>query len=755
MKVSIIIPFHKGDVFLEDCLESLSQGNYYDIETIIIEDHYIGNIEEVIRPYKQVLNIKCYKLEEDKQGVSAARNLGLDKAQGEYIYFLDSDDYIFENAIEQLVEAADEENADVVYGKKKYTWFKRTVFLEELEKASEEEEEEDGADDQTEEQEIEEQEDAENGNEIPFEELLVRKRKLAASRLLTKRVGLRHVSILNVLIRKDFIEENKIRFNEKILYYADLSFVIEVLENAKIFRKCYGSVYIKRNHNDPINFPAVSQMGGTEKFNEYVEAYYYAASLIPKDSDIRIRLDKKVINFYCNYFVTRIRRSKNPAWKNERFEIMQKLVLQMHPEAISVQKGYKKKLLKNLMDGNVDKTLHLVNKKLGMQKVKKIIKNRREIVKYCYRKYFLQKPILENYILFESFQGRSYSDSPKYIYEYICKNYPGKYKCIWALNDTKTEVPYGAIKVKRYGMKYAYYLACCKYYVVNVRQPLWYEKREDAILLETWHGTPLKKLFFDVEEVHSAAPLYKKEVYKQAKEWDYLIAANLFSSEHFRDAFMFENKMLEYGYPRNDIMHYENRDEIADSIREKLGIPKDKKTILYAPTWRDDEYFAPGQYKFELKLDLKKLQEELGDRYVVILRTHYLIANQIDVTGMEDFVFNLSKYNDISELYLVSDICITDYSSVFFDYANLKRPMLFFTYDLEKYRDVLRGFYIDIEEELPGPLLFDSDQIVDAIKNIDKVTEQYSEKYDKFYEKYCGLEDGHASENVVREVFGI
>ncbi len=754
MKVSIIIPFHKGDAFLEDCLESLRQGNYFDIETIIIEDHYTGDIERVIEPYQQELNIVCYQLDEEKQGVSAARNLGLDKAQGEYVYFLDSDDYIFENAIGQLVEAADEEEADVIYGKKKYTWFKRKVFLEELEKGSEEEEEEtddsEEADSQTEEQEIEEETE-----EIPFEELLMRKRKLAASRLLTKRVGLRHVSILNILIRRKFIEENNIRFNETILYYADLSFVIEVLEKARLFRKCYGSVYIKRNHNDPINFPAVSQMGGAEKFNEYVEAYYYAISLIPEDSDIRIRLDKKVINFYCNYFVTRIRRSKNPAWKNERFDTMQKLVSQMNPQAVSVQKGYKKKLLKSLLEGNVNKTLSLVNKKLGVQKVKKIIKNRREIVKYCYRKYFLKKPILENYILFESFQGRSYSDSPKYIYEYICKNYPGKYKCIWALNDTKTEVPYGAMKVKRYGMQYAYYLACCKYYVVNVRQPLWYEKREDAILLETWHGTPLKKLFFDVEEVHSAAPLYKKEVYKQAKEWDYLIAANLFSSEHFKDAFMFENKMLEYGYPRNDIMHYENKDEIADGIRTKLGIPKDKKTILYAPTWRDDEYFAPGQYKFELKLDLKKLQQELGDEYVVILRTHYLIANQIDVAGMEDFVFNLSKYNDISELYLISDICITDYSSVFFDYANLKRPMLFFTYDLEKYRDVLRGFYIDIEEELPGPLLFDNDQLVDAIKNIDRITEQYSEKYDKFYEKYCGLEDGHASENVVKEVFGL
>ena len=146
-------------------------------------------------------------------------------------------------------------------------------------------------------------------------------------------------------------------------------------------------------------------------------------------------------------------------------------------------------------------------------------------------------------------------------------------------------------------------------------------------------------------------------------------------------------------------------------------------------------------------------RKELGDEYVVLLRTHYFIADNLDTTGMEGFAYNLSKYDDIAELYLISDILITDYSSVFFDYANLKRPMLFFTYDLDKYRDVLRGFYIDMETELPGPLLFTNDEIIDSIKNIDKVSEKYKDVYDVFYERFCGWEDGHASENCIKEVF--
>ncbi len=298
-------------------------------------------------------------------------------------------------------------------------------------------------------------------------------------------------------------------------------------------------------------------------------------------------------------------------------------------------------------------------------------------------------------------------------------------------------------------------MARASYFVLNTRQPSWYIKRKKTTFLETWHGTPLKKLVFDQEEVTAASPLYKEQFYRQDKKWDYLIAANQFSSETFRRCFMYPNKMLEYGYPRNDIMHAENREEIAENLRRKLGIPEGKKTILYAPTWRDDEFYGSGQYKFTLKLDLPKMKAALGKEYVILLRTHYYIADSIDVTGVEDFAMNFSKYDDISELYLISDICITDYSSVFFDYANLRRPMLFFTYDLDKYRDVLRGFYIDMFTEVPGPLLFTTEEVIQAIQNIEAIKKKYEKRYDEFYERFCSWEDGHASENCVKEVFGL
>lgn len=327
------------------------------------------------------------------------------------------------------------------------------------------------------------------------------------------------------------------------------------------------------------------------------------------------------------------------------------------------------------------------------------------------------------------------------------------YKFVWIFKQPGKKIPGDPKQVKRFSFRYYYYLATSKYWISNSRMPLHLSKREGNIYIQTWHGTPLKKLVFDMAEIHSADPNYKKIFYQQSRRWDYLLSPNQYSSEIFRRAFKFEKKMLEFGYPRNDILYNPNQEEYAKSIKTKLGIPLDKKVILYAPTWRDDEYYGPGKYKFQLKLNLEEMQEHLGEEYIILLRMHYFIANNIDTANVNGFAYNLSKYDDIAELYLISDLLITDYSSVFFDYANLQRPILFYTYDLEKYRDTLRGFYINIEEDVPGPLLKTTNEVINAIKNIDMIQEEYKDRYDKFYNRFCEWDDGKASEKVVNTIF--
>ena len=776
MKVSVIVPFHKGISYLEDCLQSLAEQSYQDFELILVCDHVEEDIDTVISSYQTDLNIKILDTG-DKSGVAAARNAGLSAATGEYIYFLDSDDYISTNALELLAAKAEETNADFIYGKKIWTWFKRSIFIANFNTedttSEDEDEDEEGSSMDSAELNLENGGEAESKSSLQEDQLLnddsddedseyseeeskdKAKQKSAYYHMISARKGVRNMTVLHQLVRRTLIEERQIRFNEDIKFLSDYPFLLQVLEAASSYEYEPLAAYMKRNHNDAINLPALSQMRASKSFYEFSNTYLYAVTLIQKDGELRRRLDKKMIRYCIRFYAPNLRKNHKDPARLKKYNIMHNIICGMDKDLLHSYKGYSRKILKAFYHGDINATERKVKLHMKWKKLKRITRNQRTFSKFLYTRFFLQKPMKENWVFCESFFGKNYSDSPKYVYEYLSKQYPGKFRFIWVIDKKNTKIPYRHTKVKRFSFRYSYYLARSKYYIFNGRQPEWVKKRRGNIFLQTWHGTPLKKLVFDLEDINSATPRYKSQTYKQSRAWDYLIAANQYSSDIFRRCFMYDKTMLETGYPRNDILHDKNKEDIAEQIKVKLGIPKDKKTILYAPTWRDDEFYTKGRYKFTLKLDLALMKEKLGSEYVILLRTHYFIADALDVTGLEGFAFNLSKYDDISELYLISDILITDYSSVFFDYANLKRPMLFFTYDLEKYRDVLRGFYIDIEEELPGPLLFTTDEIITAVGNIGQIEKQYHQKYEKFYDKYCAWEDGQASRKVAEEVFDL
>ena len=357
-------------------------------------------------------------------------------------------------------------------------------------------------------------------------------------------------------------------------------------------------------------------------------------------------------------------------------------------------------------------------------------------------------------VVFESFLGKQYSDNPRAIYEYMVRHKPD-YQMYWSIERKSIKsFEYLDIKtVPRFSVKWLLLMTRAKYWVSNSRLPLWIPKPEKTIYVQTWHGSPLKRLAADMDEVHMPGTntiKYKKNFLKESSKWDYLISPNRYSSEIFERAFRFDKRMIESGYPRNDFLINSKTDETIKQIKEQNGLPKNKKVILYAPTWRDNQFHKKGKYKFELQMNLKRLQERFGNEYVIVLRLHYLVAENLDLTDYNDFVYDFSQYEDIRELYLISDLLITDYSSVFFDYANLKRPMLFFVYDIEEYRDHLRGFYFDFESKAPGPLVKTNEEIITEIEAIENGEFVFDEV---FYNKFCYLEDGNASKRVVEEIF--
>jgi CDP-glycerol glycerophosphotransferase len=371
---------------------------------------------------------------------------------------------------------------------------------------------------------------------------------------------------------------------------------------------------------------------------------------------------------------------------------------------------------------------------------------------------FLILSVNDKVIFFESSVGRNYSGNPKYVYEEIIKaGLDKKFRCVWSLEDTTIKIPGNAKKVKRARLTYLYFLAIAKIWVCDTRQPAFLVKRPETTYIQLWHGTPLKKLAMDLDvlEISDGMGLseYKRLFKENTKTWDYLISQSNYTTEKFRSSFDFRKNILETGFPRNDILFKKNNEKSINSIKNNYNIPSDKKIILYAPTWRDDEFYENGIYKFSSSLDIDLLQKELSDTHIILVKLHYLVKDSIDWSNYEGFVYKCDHLWDIQNLYLISDVLVTDYSSVMFDYAILKRPMIIFAYDYEKYRDNLRGFYFNIFEEFPGPIVDNTIDLIDSLKNYDY--SKYINEYNAFINKFTSFDDGNASSRIVKLILEI
>ncbi|GLU49352.1 bifunctional glycosyltransferase/CDP-glycerol:glycerophosphate glycerophosphotransferase [Nocardiopsis ansamitocini] len=363
----------------------------------------------------------------------------------------------------------------------------------------------------------------------------------------------------------------------------------------------------------------------------------------------------------------------------------------------------------------------------------------------------LRKQPIAPGLLFDSYTGKQFSDSPRGIYEELVRRGIDR-PASWLVRDQQVALPDGLTPVPHTSREYFDALARSEFIVSNAHLPLWFEKRPGQTVVQTWHGSMLKRIGFDIEHVQFASRNYHERLRHETKQWDFLVSPSPWATPILQRAFQFEGEILETGYPRNDIFHSPQRDALTREVRERLGLPEGKKVVLYAPTWRDDKFYSPGKYKLDLHLDLQRMYERLGDDHVLMVRRHPNIVDRVPVVG-EGFVWDVSTYPEIQELFLVTDLLVTDYSSLMFDFANTGRPILFFTYDLADYRDNLRGFYFDFNETAPGPLLMTSDEVIGAIENIDETHAAHQDKYRAFVKQFCPLDDGKAAARIVDRLF--
>lgn len=321
---------------------------------------------------------------------------------------------------------------------------------------------------------------------------------------------------------------------------------------------------------------------------------------------------------------------------------------------------------------------------------------------------------------------------------------------MWIVDDDHgaAETASAGFEVVRAGSSaYPRVLARARWFVSDVNFPDYLVRRPGQIHLQTQHGTPLKTMGFDLRSrPQSAGGMNFERLRARCARWDFVISSNPYSSEIWRSAFPFDYEMLEIGYPRNDRLALASAaDRVA--ARKSLGLG-DEPVVLYAPTLRD--YLSQEPLRLDPARLLADLGHALGEPPSLLMRAHYLrdgLGHRTAPAG----VIDVSRHREVETLMIASDVLVTDYSSVMFDYAILGRPIVLYVDDWEEY-ERSRGTYLDIREEGPGDPVYTQDQLVGALADALSGARD-DRRLAAFRDRFCPWDDGRASERAVAAVF--
>ena len=366
-----------------------------------------------------------------------------------------------------------------------------------------------------------------------------------------------------------------------------------------------------------------------------------------------------------------------------------------------------------------------------------------------YRLLLSRLPLRRDSMMFESQLGRAFTDSPKYVYLAL-RAAGDQRRAVWSSAVGRAGFPDDAIVVPRDSWRYYYELARAQIWVDNQGLP-WPARRRDGVTyLQTWHGSPYKAMGFDQPQLQFASQSEREKFLRDVSRWTHFCVQSPFAEQTFASAFRHRAISLRTGYPRNDPLLSADAAAVAKELRSRLELPDDRRIILYAPTFRDSRRITGGRNR--LPFNLGRLGEEVGDSCYLLVRAHYLDRGQVPARHAS-FARDVSTYPDVTELLLLADGLITDYSSVMFDYALLRRPMLFFAYDLELY-SLSRGEYFDLEEEAPGPVVRTEDEVAQWLADPLAAHADYAERHERFLQRFCTFETGAASRQALASILG-
>ena len=731
-KVSVIVPVYNVEPYIEHCLETLVNQTLTEIEIIVVNDGSTDNSQVSVDRYAKKYPDRVFPYHKENGGLSDARNFGMQRARGDYIGFVDSDDYVEETMFEKLYEKAAQEDADIVvcgyYAIDEAAGKTKTL---------------------------------QTGNLSYFNKSLFDNPKL---------LYVNAPYAWNKLFRRSMLEENALQFPKGLIFEdiatsypaflcaAKISKVDEPLYHYYLRRK--GSITATYSNKFMQLLDSLSIMNDFYKKRKHFLTFANVLLFInlkhifirffefPMHNarDFQLQFLKKSFAHLNQYF---------PRWKHYDF------FFNFH------YNGQSRRLLTNFYYWYLiilcPNKLLLFFYRLFQVWPQQIIKQRKRFrqnfklalqfkshLRSIYVHYYKHRRVKPNTVLFESFHGRNISDSPFYLMRELAKY--KQFDIYFTTGSREAHAKFlrdNGFKIKLVelnSLKYQKLLASAKYLINNVSFPTYFIKKPDQIYVNTWHGTPLKTLgknmIKGISDMHNIQHNFLQS--------DYLLFPNLFTMEQMMRDYSLEDlytgKAVISGYPRNSVF----LESDGAVLRKQLRLQK-KTVFAYMPTWRGEKSskLGIGAYKTMLMQQLTTIDRYLKDNQRLYVNLHPLLQRSVSLKSFHH-IFPFPKHVDNYAFLNCCDALITDYSSVFFDYALTKKPIALFMYDYDSYMNN-RGVYFDICA-LPFTKIYDVAGMCDYLKRFPESVESYAGDT-MFFSQFLRYDSQDCAKKLVDSIF--
>nr|WP_296069558.1 CDP-glycerol glycerophosphotransferase family protein [uncultured Actinoplanes sp.] len=714
--LSIVLPCHLVQGYLRQCLDSMLGQSFGDFEIIAVDDASPDYSGQILAEYAARDSRVRVVTAPQNVGLGGARNLGLEHATGEYVWFVDSDDWLSEGALAAIADRLRSTGADVlIVGWDRVHW---------------------------------------NG---PVEVGNVERALSAPPPVFSVEEYPQIVNVLHVawnkVVRRDLL--TKLGFAFEAGWYEDVSFTFPVLLAAEristLPRTC---VHYRQRRTG-----AITRTVGDrhfEVFAHWEHALELADAYASPGPEVRGLLFRRMI---WHYLTVLRHDTRVPPRSRRRFfhRMAEHYRRYLPPEGFGMpgrSQGLRYRLVARDAYG-MFRALDLAVRTIrGLQRRLRrpaltSVRNAKQALAFLYYRLQLRLPIDHNLAVYAAYWYRGVSCNPAAIAEKAAELAP-HIRPVWVIGPSRRHVvPPGTDYVIAGSPAYYRAIARARYLINNVNWPNRVVKRPGTTHVMTHHGTPLKMMGMDQLD-HPASAMDQDFVgqMRRADRWDFSVSANAHTTIAWSRAYPCDYETLEVGYPRNDRLALATPADTA-AMRRRLGIPEGRRVVLYMPTHR--EWLPAGTQV----LQVEQLAEELGPETVLLVRAHYFhvpaeaAGRTPEAAGR---IVDVSGHPAVEDLYLAADVLLTDYSSAMFDYAVLDRPIVIFAPDWDVYRD-LRGVYFDLLKSPPGRVARDYPELVEIFRSGAYRDDTAAGFRRIFRERFSYLDDGHAAERVVRRVF--